>query len=133
MIRDGWLGAAYCCNVARAVGERSCCQCGQTPVPLASRPQLVQDLRSLSAEDTHPRQGYAAIKERFSAAVAAQNAALLRAKADAAHPATGDAAQRCAFQASAGLRLVRSVICVALFRLPPQVSAELWLCEGRHM
>lgn len=40
------------------------------------------------------RQGYAAIKERFSAAVAAQNAALLRAKADAAHPATGDANQR---------------------------------------
>lgn len=39
-------------------------------------------------------QGYAAIKERFSAAVAAQNAALLRAKADAAHPATGDSNQR---------------------------------------
>ena len=39
-------------------------------------------------------QGYAAIKERFSTAVAAQNAALLRARAGAAPPATGDG-QRC--------------------------------------
>lgn len=39
-------------------------------------------------------QGYAAIKERFSTAVAAQNAALLRARAGAAPPATCDG-QRC--------------------------------------
>ena len=39
-------------------------------------------------------QGYAAIKEQFSTAVAAQNAALLRARAGAAPPPTGDG-QRC--------------------------------------
>ena len=84
-----WRGMGVCACRPGALGTAK--------LASATAKQFCQNLLATPrCELSDGAQGYAAIKEQFSTAVAAQNAALLRARAGAAPPPTGDG-QRCCF------------------------------------